>query len=76
MYAWQGLAAPDGTPKEVISRLNAEVTKALASPDVVKRLTDFGVELLPGTPEQMASYIKSESSRWYPLIKERKLTLD
>jgi tripartite-type tricarboxylate transporter receptor subunit TctC len=76
MYAWQGLAVPDDTPKEIVSRLNAEVTKAMAAPEVVKRLTDFGVEPLPGTPEQMAGYIKSESARWHPLIKERKLTVD
>jgi tripartite-type tricarboxylate transporter receptor subunit TctC len=76
MYAWQGMAVPAGTPKEIVSRLNAEVTKAIAAPDVVKRLTELGVDPLSGTPEQMADYIKSETARWHALIKERRLTLD
>lgn len=76
MYAWQGMAVPAGTPKEIVSRLNAEVTKAIAAPDVVKRLTELGVEPLSGSPEQMADYIKSETARWHSLIKERRLTLD
>jgi tripartite-type tricarboxylate transporter receptor subunit TctC len=76
MYAWQGVAVPAGTPKEIVSRLNAEVSKAIAAPDVIKRLTDLGVEPLSGSPEQMADYIKTETERWHALIKERRLTLD
>jgi tripartite-type tricarboxylate transporter receptor subunit TctC len=76
MYAWQGMAVPVNTPKEIVSRLNAEVTKAIAAPEVQKRLTDLGVEPLSGSPEQMANYIKTETARWHALIKERRLTLD
>jgi tripartite-type tricarboxylate transporter receptor subunit TctC len=76
MYAWQGMAVPVSTPKEIVSRLNAEVTKAIAAPEVQKRLTDLGVEPLSGSPEQMANYIKTETARWHALIKERRLTLD
>ncbi|RJF98086.1 Bug family tripartite tricarboxylate transporter substrate binding protein [Noviherbaspirillum saxi] len=76
MYAWQGIAVPAATPKDIVARLNTEVTKALAAPEVSKRLTDLGIEPLSGTPEQMASYIKSETVRWHALIKERGITLD
>lgn len=76
MYAWQSVAVPVGTPQDVVSRLNAEITKAIANPDVNKKLTDFGVDPLSGTPEQMANYIKTETVRWHALIKQRGLTLD
>ncbi|MFC7514490.1 Bug family tripartite tricarboxylate transporter substrate binding protein [Herbaspirillum sp. GCM10030257] len=76
MYAWQGMAVPVATPKDIVARLNSEVNKALTAPDVTKRLTDLGIEPLPGTQEQMASYIKSETTRWHALIKERGITLD
>ncbi|WP_158590388.1 tripartite tricarboxylate transporter substrate-binding protein [Noviherbaspirillum cavernae] len=43
---------------------------------LVRKLTDFGVEPLAGTTEQMANHIKTETARWHALIKERQLTLD
>lgn len=76
MYAWQGIVVPANTPKDIVARLNAEIIKAIATPEVNKKLVDFGVEPLSGTPEQMSAYIKSETVRWHALIKERKLALD
>jgi tripartite-type tricarboxylate transporter receptor subunit TctC len=76
MYAWQGMAVPVSTPKDIVTRLNAEMTKAIAAPEVQKRLADLGVESLSGSPAQMADYIKTETARWHALIKERQLTLD
>jgi tripartite-type tricarboxylate transporter receptor subunit TctC len=76
MYAWQGMAVPVSTPKDIVTRLNAEMTKAIAAPEVQKRLADLGVEPLSGSPAQMADYIKTETARWHALIKERQLTLD
>jgi tripartite-type tricarboxylate transporter receptor subunit TctC len=76
MYAWQGMAVPVNTPKDIVARLNAEVSKAIAAPEVQKRLTGLGVEPLSGSPEQMANYIRTETARWHALIKDRQLTLD
>jgi tripartite-type tricarboxylate transporter receptor subunit TctC len=52
------------------------VSKAIAAPEVQKRLTGLGVEPLSGSPEQMANYIRTETARWHALIKDRQLTLD
>jgi len=76
VYAWQGMIVPAGTPRELIARLNAELVKALAVPDVAGKLRDFGLEPTPSTPEQMSAYIQSEIARWHALIRERKLTLE
>ena len=52
VYAFQGILAPAGLPAAITQRLNADLNKALLNPAVVKRMNDFGMEALPGTPEQ------------------------
>jgi tripartite-type tricarboxylate transporter receptor subunit TctC len=76
MYAWQGMVVPVNTPRDIVTRLNAEVTQAIAAPEVHRKLTDMGIEPLSGSPEQMADYLRTETARWHALIKERRLTLD
>ena len=59
---WFGLLAPAGTPKDVIAKWNAEVTKILNSPDMRERLTAQGAEPAPTSPEQFAAFIQSRDS--------------
>lgn len=66
---WFGIMVPAGTPKDIIARLNAETVKGAKSPDFVKRMTDLGYNIIPGTPEQMAEMIKVEITRWTPIVK-------
>jgi tripartite-type tricarboxylate transporter receptor subunit TctC len=66
---WFGLMVPAGTPKEIVARLNAEAVKGTKSPEFVKRMTDLGYNIIPGTPEQMADMIKVEIGRWTPIVK-------
>jgi tripartite-type tricarboxylate transporter receptor subunit TctC len=64
------LVAPAGTPKDIVTRLNAEVVKLLQEPDTRERLAAQGFEVRTSSPEQLGSYIKSEISKWAPLVKE------
>ena len=57
---WIGLLAPAKTPRAVVAKLNAEVSKALAMPDVKERMGKLGAESMPMSPEQFDSYIKDE----------------
>ena len=57
---WIGLLAPAKTPRAVVVKLNAEVSKALALPDVKERMGKLGAESMPMSPEQFDSYIKDE----------------
>jgi tripartite-type tricarboxylate transporter receptor subunit TctC len=66
---WFGLSVPAGTPRDIITRLNTEGVKATKSPDFVKRMTDLGYLIIPGTPEQMADMLKAEVVRWTPVVK-------
>jgi tripartite-type tricarboxylate transporter receptor subunit TctC len=66
---WFGLMAPAGTPKDIIARLNVEAVKGTKSPEFVKRMSDLGYLMIPGTPEHMTDMIKTEIGRWTPIVK-------
>jgi tripartite-type tricarboxylate transporter receptor subunit TctC len=69
-----GLAAPAGTPRPIIERLNKELRAALASPDVLKRLATEGADALPSTPQEYAADIDREELAWSKLLKSIGLT--
>jgi tripartite-type tricarboxylate transporter receptor subunit TctC len=64
------LVAPAGTPKDIVTRLNAEVIKLLQDPETKDKLAGQGFEVRTSSPEQLGSYIKSEITKWAPLVKE------
>jgi len=66
---WFGLLAPAGTPKDVIAKWNAEVTKILSSPEMRERLTAQGAEPAPMTPDQFAAFIQSEITKYARIVK-------
>jgi tripartite-type tricarboxylate transporter receptor subunit TctC len=69
---WHGLWLPKGTPKNIIARLNAAVTSALADPMVRARLADLAQETIPRaqqTPEALGELHKAEIEKWWPIIK-------
>ncbi|MBC7803698.1 MAG: tripartite tricarboxylate transporter substrate binding protein [Candidatus Parcubacteria bacterium] len=66
---WFGLMVPAGTPKDIIARLNVEAVKGTKSPEFVKRMSDLGYLMIPGTPEQMGDMVKAEITRWTPIVK-------
>jgi len=67
---WYGLLAPAATPATIISRLNGEVHKALASADLKARLNSAGIEPLVNTPQEFASFIQKETVRYAKVIKD------
>ena len=67
---WYGILAPAGTPAPLIGRLNAEIVKAINSPDLRKRLVEGGVEPLTSTPEEFARFIAVETPRYAKIVKD------
>ena len=61
VFAFQGLLGPAGMPPATVQRLNAELNKALANTTVLKRFLDFGMEPMPGTPEQFRTFARNGS---------------
>ncbi len=66
---YYGLAAPAGTPRPIIDRLNKELRAALGSDEVKKQLTQDGTEITPGTPEDYAAFIDKDEKKWSQLVK-------
>lgn len=69
MSPWIGVFAPAGTPKPVIDKLNAEINKALALPDVVKSLENQALDAAPGTVDQFNTVLKVDYEKYGKLIK-------
>jgi tripartite-type tricarboxylate transporter receptor subunit TctC len=61
---WNGLAAPAGTPAEIVRRINADVVAALRDPAIVRRIEETGMIADPQTPEQFAAFLRAEIARW------------
>jgi len=69
MQSWFGLLAPAGTPRPIISRLNAETIKALNTPEMKSAIATMGANVMSGSPEQFADHIKSEIGRIGEIVK-------
>jgi tripartite-type tricarboxylate transporter receptor subunit TctC len=66
---WYGIVAPAGTPAALVSKLNAEINKALALPDVAQQLATEGAVPVPGTPQAFGALIQREIPRWAEVVK-------
>ncbi|WP_416046786.1 tripartite tricarboxylate transporter substrate-binding protein [Cupriavidus basilensis] len=73
--SWNGLLAPAGTPGPVLDRLNAEVNKALASPDVREKLAAQGAMVVGGTRQDFRHYLQSEVERCGTVFRTLKISL-
>jgi tripartite-type tricarboxylate transporter receptor subunit TctC len=73
---YYGLAAPAGTPRPIVARLNKELQAILKSDDVKKLMLDLGSEPTPGTPEDYAANIQHEEGKWAALIKKLGLKVE
>ena len=74
--SWLALVAPRGTPPDVIQRINAEVNRQLADPEVKLQLQNFGFEGAPGKPEQLAETIRIEAKKYGELVRRTGATAE
>ena len=74
--SWYGLYAPAGTPKDVISRLNAAARKAARSPEFARKVEAEGLAIGAGEPAELDTYVRAEEARWARIIKENGIKAD
>ena len=73
---WFAMVTPKATPPAIVARLNAEVTKILAQPDMKARFDGLALELIPGPSEEVAKYAQREQARWGRLIRDKGIRLE
>ena len=67
---WLGILAPPGTPREIVQKINAEITKVLSTPESRKLMASAGVDVATSTPEQFAKLMGDEYERWGKVVRE------
>jgi len=70
VITWFGLLAPAATPKDAVSRLNAEVVQSVSLPAVKEQLTKMGFEIVANTPEQYAVFLREENVKWGKVVRD------
>ena len=73
---WSGVIVPAGVPAGIVTRLNAEINKALASSAAKELLAGIGYELVGGTPEPFAAFVKKEVAKWTDVVKRSGARVD
>jgi tripartite-type tricarboxylate transporter receptor subunit TctC len=76
LQTWVSLFAPHGTPKAIVNKINADVAKVLAEPEVKERLTTVGFESLIQTPDELQKMMSNDSTMWKGVVKEMNISLD
>ena len=75
-WAWQGFVAPARTPHDIVMKLNGAFAKVMADPAIKQRLSESGFEPQTSTPEEFATYMKSEIAKWAKVIHDSNISLD
>ena len=73
--SWQGVVAAAGTPKDIVGRLNGEISRILGTPDMKENLAKQGAEVYTMTPEQLGNWLKTEIDKWAKVVKAANLKL-
>jgi tripartite-type tricarboxylate transporter receptor subunit TctC len=73
---WMGLLAPAGTPRDIISKVNADLNRVLQLPEMRERFANQGAEVLAGSPEQLTEIVRRDTARYGKVIREIGLTAE
>jgi tripartite-type tricarboxylate transporter receptor subunit TctC len=76
MSVWYAMFGPAGMPRDLVLKLNAEVNKALAAPEVHSHMAAIGVDLVNSTPDQLAAKLKADTERYGKVIKDLDIKVD
>jgi len=68
--AWYGVFAPDGTPRDIVTRLNTEIARIVRSPDVRELLLKQGAESYATSPEEFTKVVQSDVAKWAKVVKD------
>ena len=76
-FAWWGIFAPAGTPKQILDKFHAELVKVLKQPDLRRQLTEtLGMDLASSSPEALQKFLVSEINRWGNVVRSNNVRAD
>ena len=70
MSTWQAVLAPAGTPRDIVQRLNAEIVKAMAVPEMKEKFLSFGTDAATSTPDELGRFLASEVAKIGKIARE------
>jgi tripartite-type tricarboxylate transporter receptor subunit TctC len=73
---WQSVVVPAGTPRDIVLKLNAEVVRVMRLPETRDRLAAAGIEPVGSSPEELGSFVRSETAKWGKIIKDIGLKIE
>jgi tripartite-type tricarboxylate transporter receptor subunit TctC len=73
---WFGMFVPVGTPKDVVSRLNADTVKVLKQPELIQQLSGAGLQVRTSTPDQCGAFTRMEVEKWAKVVKAANMRAD
>jgi tripartite-type tricarboxylate transporter receptor subunit TctC len=76
VLTWFAILAPAGTPREIVIRLNSEILQLVAQPATREQLLKMGFEIVPNTPEEFETFLKSEHARWGKIVRDLNLKVE
>lgn len=75
-YSWTALVAPKGTPRDIVNKVNADLTEVLKDPEIGPAMAAAGAEPMPGTPEDFERFLDNEIKKWGTVIREANITIE
>ena len=75
-HQWLAFFLPAGTPRTIAEKLNADLNKVLANPEVKERFIKLGMQAAPGTPDELAATLRSDLARWTRVVKDANIRAD
>ena len=73
---WYAFFVPAKTPPEIVRKMHADIVAVLAEPRIKVRLEELGLIVIGSTPDELGSYLKSEMTKWAPIIQEAKIKIN
>ena len=74
-YEWNGVFVPTGTPKEIVTRLNAGLNETLRQPDIIARMKQLNIDYRENTPEEFRAFVAAETERWGRVVREANIRI-
>ena len=75
-YSWGGISVKNGTPSDIVQKLNTDIVKVLNDPQIKEQLAKIGAEPQPSTPQQYGAFIHAEILKWADMVKLGQIKID